>query len=541
MSIFKFYKKAPTIKILLLTLLFSLFPLNNCKLELNNPSDPRSKSFFETALWNFFLNSLCNPNTSGYFQFGSGNTLIIPLSLKVLNSGNTVVTAISGEPLFWNGRTSGVNGSHQNSALNAVVFVIDKSFSRILWLDYIGEMSYGIDDWPLPETISVDEFSNGDLAVYALVNGAGRSNVTNAKTTTNAFYLARLKQHSGEIVWQGYLNKDNSRLGTKTYAMSIINFDQIALLFQGISEASTPTQDNIGLGYPGLPYPIYGSNATTVSQKELGIAVVDGNGNGLIQSFLPNTGSATEAVLFKSDGNKILIAGSTSNNFVSTSGHPKVNESRVFYGVINSGLTWDALSYYGPTITAGTFNLQKALFANNEVFLIGKTGEPYSTPNTIYPFQGTSGRRNYQILKPDKRNTGLIWGQFLGASAYNVPEVLPGNLAYNSGRQEIVGNLLAIDNGNVFTGISSDITLGNFQYPLAQARLKINPSNGGFNQLQYYDATSDSSGNNGKFLTNQVDACAGRMVTIHSKFGAIANFSTARNFEISTMPASAEP
>ncbi|MCG6150549.1 hypothetical protein [Leptospira bandrabouensis] len=541
MSTINFNQKAPTRKILVVTLLLSLFSLNNCKLELNNPSDPRSKSFFETALWNFFLNSLCNPNTSGYFHFGSGNTLIIPLSLKVLNSGNTVVTAISGEPLFWNESSGGVNANHQNSALNGVVFVIDKSFSRILWLDYIGEMSYGVDDWPIPETISIDEFSNGDLAVYALVNGAGRTNVTNAKTTTNAFYLARLKQHSGEIVWQGYLNKDNARLGINSYAMSILNVDRIALLFQGISEASSPTQDNIGLGYPGLPYPIYGSNATTASQKELGIAVIDGNGNGLSQSFLPNTGPYSEAILFKSDGNNIIIAGVTENNFVSTSGHPRVNESRAFFGVINSGLTWEALSYYGPTITAGTFNLQKALFANDEVFLIGKTDESYPTPNTLYPFQGTTGRRNYQILKPDKRNTGLIWGQFLGASAYNVPEVLPGNLAFNSGRQEIVGNLLAIDNGNVFTGISPDISSGTFQYPLAQARLKINPSNGGFKQLQYYDATSDSSGNNGKFLTNQVDACSGRMVTIHSKFGAIANFSTARNFEISTKPASAEP
>lgn len=525
---------------LFFSLLWICFSLSFCKLDLNNPSDPKSKSYFETALWNTYLNSLCNPNVRGSFPLGSGNTLILPLSIKVLKSGNIVISAVTQEPLVWNGGSNGIHGNHQNAVLNGVVFVIDKGFSRILWLDYIGEMSYGVEDWPQPDVISVDEFSNGDLGIFALVNGTGRSNTLNPKTTTVSFFLSRYNQFSGEIVWQGYLNKDNTRFTTKGYAMSVTNLDQLTILFQGISEASTPTIDSTGLNFPGLPTPATSSNATLASQREIGIALVDGSGNGISQSFLPNTGSFTEATFFKSYADKILIAGETSNEFISFSGHPRTTEGRGFYGILNSSLSWDAVSYYGPTFSPTTYKIQKALLSNGEIFLAGKIDQTDSTPNTIHPFQGSTGRRNYQFLKIDRSSTNLIWSQYLGTTSYNVPDVLPANLIYNTARGEIVGNILTVDNGSQFTGISSGIISGTVQNPLGQARLRMNPSTGAFNQIHFYEGTGDLSGNNGRFVMNQAEACSGRMVSIFSIFNSAATLTSARRMEISTRPGNEE-
>lgn len=526
---------------LFLSLSYLSFSFGHCKLDLNNPSDPRSKSYFETAVWNAYLNSLCNPNARGSFQLGSGNTLILPLSIKVLRSGNTVVTAVTQEPLVWNGTSNGIHDNHQNAVLNGVVFVIDKSFSRILWLDYIGEMSYGVEDWPTPEVISVDEFSNGDLGFFALVNGTGRTNTVNAKSGTVAFFLSRYNQYSGEIVWQGYVNKDNTRMTTKGYAMTITPFDQMAIVYQGISEAATPTVDSTGLSFPGLPSPSTNSNSTIVSQKEIGIALINGNGSGISQSFLPNIGTSTEVLFFKSYSDKLLIAGDTSNEFISFPGHPRTTEERGFYGIVNSSLSWDAVSYYGPTTASTSFNFQKSLFVNGDIFLAGKINQPDTTPNTIHPYQGSSGRRNYQILKPDRSSTSLLWSQYLGTTSYNVPDVLPGNLIYNSARSEVVANLLTVDNGTPFTGIPTNILSGSVVNALGQARLKMNPNTGAFNQIQLYEGSADVTGNNGRYISNQSEACSGRMATAFSLFNSFSTISTARWMEISTRPASEEP
>ncbi|TGK49902.1 hypothetical protein EHQ16_13425 [Leptospira kanakyensis] len=530
-----------TLAVLILHFFVFSFSFSHCKLNLNNPSDPRSRSYFETALWNAYLNTRCIPDLRGSFSMGTGNTLIIPLSIKALRSGNTVVTAVTQEPLVWNGNTYGIHNNHQNSVLNGVVFVIDRYFSRILWLDYIGEMSYGIDDWPQPETISVDEFSNGDLGFFALVNGTGRANTLNAKSGTYAFFLSRYNQYSGEIIWQGYVNKDNTRLNTSNYAMTITPSDQMAILYQGISETTTPTIDSTGLSYPGLPTPSTSSNASSPSQKELGLALVNGNGAGISQSFLPNPGAATDAFLFKSYNDKLLIGGDTFNEFVSFSGHPRLNEGRGFYGILNSALGWDSVSYYGPTVASTTSKIRKSLFANNEVYLIGTINQPDSTPNTIHAYQGSAGRRNYQILKPDRGSSSLLWSQYLGTINYNVPDVIPGNIIYNSARGEVTANLLTEDNGSPFTGISSDIQSGSVVNGLGQARLKMNPTTGSFQKIQLYEGSSDSSGNNLKFISNQAEVCSGRMVTIHTMVTSFSVLSSARRIEISTVPAPEEP
>lgn len=526
---------------LFLSLFYLSVSFDHCKLDLNNPSDPRSKSYFETALWNAYLNSRCIPDARGSFSLGTGNTLIIPLSIKALRSGNTVVTAVTQEPLVWNGNTYGIHNNHQNSVLNGVVFVIDRYFSRILWLDYIGEMSYGVDDWPTPEVISVDEYSNGDLGFFALVNGTGRTNTLNAKSGTLAFFLSRYNQYSGEIVWQGYANKDNTRFTNASYSMTVTPSDQMAILYQGISEASTPTIDSTGLSYPGLPAPSVSSNASSANQKELGLALVNSNGLGITQRFLPNPGSSSDVILFKSYGDKLLLGGETFNEFISFSGHPRLNEARGFYGILNSSLSFDSVSYFGPTYTPTTSKIRKSLFANGEVYLVGTLDQPDSTPNTIHTFQGISGRRNYQILKPDRGSTNLLWSQYLGTTSYNVPDVIPGNLIYNSARGEVVGNLLTVDNGTPYTGISSDILSGSAVNALGQARVKMNPATGAFQKIQLYEGSADVTGNNGKFISNQAEVCSGRMVTAYTLVSSFSVISTARKIEISTIPANEEP
>ncbi|MDF3818661.1 hypothetical protein P3G55_02045 [Leptospira sp. 96542] len=525
-----------------LIFVFFLFPLvNQCKLNLNNPSDPTSKAFFETFLWRLYLDSFCDPNVRGNFILGSGNALILPMSIKVLRSGNTVVSLVSGEPIVWNGNSLGTNNNHTNSVLNGVVIVIDKSFSKILWLDYIGEMSYGVDDWPQPETISIAEYSNGDIGIFSLVNGSGRSNTLNNKSVTNAFFAARYKQSDGSVLWQGYLNKDNTRFRFNNYGMTINDFDQMIITYNTLTENTTPTQDAIGLSYFALPAPNITTNATFASQSEIGIAVINPDGSGSKQSFLPNPGLTTEPLFVKSAGDKILLAGNTTNNFPSFSGHPLPDESRVFYGVANSSLSFETTGYYGTNESTQETKLQNLHFAANQLFFVGRSFANQSLSSTIHPFQGTSGRRNYIFIKPDLYSANALWIQYLGSSSYNVPEILPGGLVYNSLKNQMIGNLLAVDNGNGFTGIPDGISSGSIQYPLGQTRLKFDPSSGQFLTIQYYNGTNDLSGNDGGFVASQVEACSGRMVTLRSLFATVATVSSNRRLEITTRPASEEP
>ncbi|TGM02474.1 hypothetical protein [Leptospira jelokensis] len=526
---------------MLFILFLGILSFSDCKINLNNPSDPRSKSYFETALWNAYLNTRCIPELRGSFSFGSGNTLIIPLSIKPLRSGNTVVTAVTQEPLVWNGNTYGIHNNHQNSVLNGVVFVIDRYFSRILWLDYIGEMSYGIDDWPNPETISVDEFSNGDLGFFALVNGTGRTNTLNDKSGLNAFFVSRYNQYTGDIIWQGYANKDNTRFSTASYAMTINSSDQMGIVYQGISETTAPTSDTTGLSFPNLPAPTTGSNAIVVSQKELALAVIAGNGVGIRQNFLPNTGTTTDSILFKANGENYLLAGETSNVFNSFPGHPRINEARGFYSLINASLGMYSVNYYGTSTTSTTYKYLKSIFINGEVYLVGSINQPDSSTNTIHPYQGIAGRRNYQIIKPEVNTTNLLWSQYLGNATYNVPDVIPGNIAYNSARGEVVGHFLTVDNGSPFDGLGPGIQSGTIVNALGQARVKWNPSTGAFQNIQLYEGSIDSSGNNGRFISNQTEVCSGRMVTVHTMYNTFATLSSARRIEISTIPAWEEP
>lgn len=461
--------------------------------------------------------------------------------MKVLRSGNTVVTALTQEHLVWNGNTYGIHNNHQNSAINGVIFVIDRYFSRILWLDYIGEMSYGIGDWPIPETISVDEFSNGDLGFFALVNGSGRTNTLNDKSGLNAFFISRYNQYTGEIVWQGYANKDNTRFSDNNYAMTINSSDQMGIVYQGISETTTPTSDTTGLSFPSLPSPTTGSNAIVASQKELAMAVIDGNGVGIRQNFLPNSGTTTDLIFFKANGDNYLLAGETSSVFNSFTGHPRINEGRGFYSIINSSLGINSVSYYGTATTPTAYKFKRSLFANGEVYLVGNIDQLDSSPNTIHPYQGSAGRRNYQIIKPDVNSANLLWSQYLGNASYNVPDVIPGNIVYNSARGEVVGHFLTVDNGSPFDGLGSGIQTGSIVNALGQARVKWNPSTGAFQNIQLYEGSIDSSGNNGRFISNQTEVCSGRMVTVHTMYNTFATLSSARRIEISTIPAWEEP
>lgn len=518
-------------------LLFISIP--NCKLNLNNPADPFSKSFLETFLLNAYFDSFCDPNVRGNIRLGSGTKMIIPMSIKTLRSGKTVVTAITEEPLVWNGSANGIHSNHQNSTLNAVTFVIDRHFSKILWLDYLGEMSYGIQDWPHDPLVSVDEFSNGDLGFFVLVNGTGRSNTINDKVNNVSYYLGRYNQDTGAIVWQGYANKDNTRISISGYGLKINDRDEMVLRFTS-NAGATPSSDTVGLSFPSLPTPQTASNGSVTNQTEVGIAIIRGDGVGKIQSFFPNPGNPTETVDHFVIGDKIYLFGNTSSNFVSTSGHPFVNELRSFIGIANQNLTWDSVGYFGTSASTSQTFIQYVTFGNGRFFMLGKSTNPFSNAGTLYPFEGLGLNRNYFLASSTINSTTPNWFQFLGSNTVDVPEIYPNAFAYRSTTDEFLGELLANDNGSQFTGIPSDFVSGSIQNPLGQVRAKLVPQSGLFKTLEYFNG-SEAGGNNVTTLTNQTEICRGRMVKTKFLSPTFSSVTSIRSIEVSTRPASEEP
>lgn len=516
-----------------------MISVGNCKLNLNNPADPFSKSFLETFLLNAYFDSFCDPNVRGSIRLGSGTKMIIPMSIKTLRSGKTVVTAITEEPLVWNGTADGIHSNHQNSTFNAVTFVIDRHFSKILWLDYLGEMSYGIEDWPHDPIVSVDEFSNGDLGFFVLVNGPGRSNTINAKVNNVSYYLGRYNQDTGAIVWQGYANKDNTRIALSSYGLKINERDEMVLRFTSTSGA-TPTPDTVGLSFPSLQSPQTATNGSISNQTEVGIAIVSGDGVGKIQSYFPNSGTVTETVDHFVIGDKIYIFGNTNFNFVSTSGHPFVNEKRSFIGIANQNLTWDSVGYFGTSASTSETNIEFVTYGNGKFLLIGKSTNAFSNAGTLYPFQGSGLNRNYFFTSSILNSTTPNWYQFLGSTTVQVPEKYPNAFTYRSTTDEFLGELLANDDGSLFTGIPSDLVTGSIQNPFGQVRAKLVPQSGQFKTLEYFNG-SEAGGNNVTTLTNQTEICQGRMVKTKFLSPNTSSVTSIRTIEVSTRPASEEP
>ncbi|ABZ95364.1 Hypothetical protein LBF_2889 [Leptospira biflexa serovar Patoc strain 'Patoc 1 (Ames)'] len=508
----------------------------NCKLSLNNPSDPNSKSYLETVLSNLYLNAICDPRTRGSVRLGSGTYKVNPYSLILLKNGNLVVTAGVFEELAWNSRTGGIHYSYigtPGTNMNIIMFLINGRTFQIEWLDYLGPTSATSDD---ANIAPIAEMSNGDIIVYTYVNGTEQGTPISGKANADAYVVARFDQ-KGNRIWNTYLDLPMNSFVAEKIALVADTNDLIHLFFtHSAIGANTPDS----LGFQEFPTAKVATNGTTAGQQEIGWAILNSNGTASSQTYLPSISSSEISTSTLGPNNNILIGGSALDNFNGFPGHPLPNYSRMMFANLSiQNHVIQNVTYLGNTDT--TFNIgeiSSIVKGNDGYFASGNAAGSFGNPFHQYQYFSTGNLRNHVFLKFDW-NGNLIWNQFVGSTTSNVLEFFP-KITYISFFDEFRGNILSPIDGTRFTGLDA-LSYGNGINELQDVTFRIRSGDGRY-QSVYYETNVPVTPPNPSVLVDfnvqYLNVCNGRI----AKLKKYLNYPAEEGFmEVSTIPGIEEP
>ncbi|TGM72088.1 hypothetical protein EHR01_12435 [Leptospira mtsangambouensis] len=522
-------------KITIIFIYLFIFAFVHCKLDLNNPSDSKSKSYFETAAMNTYLRTICSPLVRGNVRIGSGNYLVLPQSLLSLKNGNYIITASVSEPILWSGRSDGINHSYTGVIGTdpfIVIFQVNGRTFEIEWLDYLGHAATTSSNRYFS---SLSEFSNGEIGIFTQVTGTEQAGAISGKLNSDSFMVARYSP-SGSRVWFTYLDMAIGTFNIDKIAHIVDSKEQIHLFYTSIGTAAN-TPNSVGI--TEFPAPTVASNGLFAGQKEIGWAILNGSGIPQRQRFLRGASDfeVISAIYTKND--TILLGGSALNQIENFSGHPALNQPRGFSAFLSSN-TQDVIkiNYLGSsdsTFTVG--KLEAMTLGNDGIYGTGVAAGSYGFPIHDYQFYPAGNFRNYSFVKFDL-NGNLLWNQFLGSSTTNVIDLVPA-LSYISYFDEIRVKLLGTEAGTRMTGLDS-ISYGSGINPYQDVTLRINGRAGRYNSIRYETnilVTNPVSGLIGLNVDIQ-DACNGRMVSLKRflYFPATIGY-----LEFSTKPPMEEP
>ncbi|MCW7468666.1 hypothetical protein [Leptospira kanakyensis] len=517
----------------LLILSFTLMQFGNCKLKLNNPRDPNSKSFMETWLWEEYLRSLCTPNARGSVRLGTGTYKTYPYKLLKLKNGNFLITAGVYEQVSWNGKITGKNFSFSGtpgSDLNGIAFIVNGRTFQIEWLDYLGQLAIASDK---KEMIPVTELSNGDVVVAAYTNSAAQGNPISPKANTNSIHVIRFDSN-GNRVWSSYLDKtDNSMVGNRLTLVSD-SLDQIHLFFTGIGTAYPDTN---GFGeFSTINVP---SNGST-NQEEIGWAVLSQQGEPLRQRYLPSNNNTTVFNSILGLNESIILSGSAGDNFIGYTGHPLPSYNYVRPVVVNLSITNFSISnitYLGsinPTYNFGT--VHDIVKGSDGFYGTGLNAGEFGT--SIHPYQSTPGFRNNIFSKFDW-NGNLIWNQFLGSTTNGALEI-PSIISYNKESDSMKAYTYTFEDGGLYTGLTIPVT-GTGINPFQMTTLTIAGTNGQYQSIHYKTSilnTPPGADDLLESISAVTEACGGRLVRLQSIQNVVSELGV---LELATRPANEEP
>ncbi|MBM9548585.1 hypothetical protein JWG40_16285 [Leptospira sp. 201903074] len=529
------YSQTQKTLIIFFYLIWFSFSFDHCKLNLNNPSDPTSRSFFETAVMNTYLSSICSPFIRGNVRIGSGNYKVYPHSLLPLKNGNFVVTAIVIEPIVWAGRTNGFNFSYTGATGTdpaIVIFQVNGRSFEIEWLDYLGVPASNTEN---SNFSTLSEFSNGDIGVFTQVTGTEQIGAISPKLNSEAFMVARYSS-SGSRVWFTYLDMaiGSFSIGSLNHIVDVN--DQMHLFFTSIS-TGTNTPNTVGI--TEFPLPTFSSNGIYAGQREIGWAILKGDGLPKQQRFIRTSGDAEVISASYQKNGYILLGGSTNNNFDNFLSHPAVNYQRS-YAALLAPNTQEVLNISYPGSTNSAFNLgsiEEMKVGYDGYYATGTSAGSFGSPTYDYQYFPSGNTRNYFFLKFDLFGN-LIWNQFLGSTITNVMEQTP-RIAYLSYFDEIRVKLLGNASGDRMTGLDL-ISYGAGINPYQDITLRINGRAGRYESIRYETnifVTTPVSGLIGFNISVQ-DVCNGRLLSLRRYL----NFPAENGFlEVSTKPGIEEP
>ncbi|XDD42354.1 hypothetical protein AB3N58_13795 [Leptospira sp. WS60.C2] len=521
---------------ILFVCIISIFSLQNCKLILNNPSDPASRSYFETALWNAYLGTLCDPNVRGSVRLGSGNYFIYPYSLELLKNGNLAVTAGVFEDVTWNGKTGGIQYSYAGTPgtdVNVIVFIVNGRTFEIEWLDYLGPTSVNSDDSNIAR---ISEMSNGDIIVYTNVNGTEQGTPISTKANTDAFLVARYNP-KGNRIWHTYLDLPVNSFRLDQFAMVVDNTDFIHLFFiHNTVNANTPDTT----GFLEFPSVKVASDGTNAGQQEIGWAILNADGTPSSQTYLPSSGSMDLSIALLGPNRNIFLGGSALDNFIGFPGHPLPSFTRIMLANLSIN-THSILNAVYPGNSDSSFNLGEinSLEGGTDgIYASGNSAGGFGSPFHPYQFFPTGNFRNHIFLKFDW-NGNLIWNQFVGSTTTNVLDFSPKS-TYIPFFDEFRGNILSPFNGTRFTGLD-DVSYGNGINELQDVTFRLRGGDGRIKSV-YYETNVPVTPPNPSILVDYnsqfKNVCNGRIVNLKRYL----NYPAEEGFlEVSTRPASEEP
>lgn len=509
--------------------------LQQCKLDLNNPSDPRSRSYFETALWNAYLRSLCDRNLRGNVILGSGAYFTVINDLKKIGE-DLYFTASVSEPVIWNGRTEGIHFSFSGSVptTNLILAKINGRTFKIDWLDYLG-VSNG--DFQNSEYASIFPFSNGDIGVSTIVrNTQSGALTTKATDPTPAAYLIRYNS-DGIRRWSRYLNKPTTQFdGGNGFITVSDNLDRIHIFYRTLNTSGTADT----VGFNDIPAPT-NQTSGTLNKTEIGWVTINGDGSANSQRFLVGNPANNYSILLRSaisSGTKLYLGGQSNDEIAGFTGHPFVGAtgSSVFLISLNLDFGVENIKYYGDSNGTGISNLVKLIFEHDKIFALGAGDASFGNP--AQPFLSGSNE-SLLYMKFDLTNQ-LIWHSYLGSNTSGFisdPAIISIEGRTNSLTSKVIGGF----DGLKFTGYDS-ISYGNSINLFPSVTARLNPENGNIQSL-FYETNSDSE-NSGSItrlraFKHYEDVCFGRMVTTKNEF--LNSSGSIGYIEISTRPASEEP
>jgi|JI8StandDraft_1071087.scaffolds.fasta_scaffold01836_5 hypothetical protein len=491
----------------------------NCgKLNLNNPGDSLSKTFFETVLFRYLTRPIAPPitcTTSSRWEksFGSGTYKTVVDEFVTLENEDILIAGFTNESLGV-GKNYNFIGT-TGTTINGFVMRLDGSDGSIKWLDYIGQIDGDIG-------IRLLRFSNGEILLtylaYTEIVGS-ISPTVNLGSSIPSFALARMDQN-GNRKWHTYF--DSTDIASANIAVIDSN-DQIHIL----TKLNGANGHQSFIEFPAATNTANGSTGDT----DILYGVVSSAGIPKSQMYISGTGGDVPAAMVRI-GSDIYIAGDSSENVNGFSGHPSPGFERVFVLKANENQTISWLNYRGPTSAVTTGTVTDFKTDGNDLFLLGRTNDGFGTPVSAY--QGTSNK-NYYF---QKINTSGVtqWLTFLGHSTVTITEGIRIPILSPAYRPFLHSTLLAPNSNNRYTGLGAAET-GDGTGSLQRVTTKINTITGAYEKVVF--ETNDTAPQKTHY-TILSEVCVGKLFRGERVLPDIGD-SNRLSFKIKVFPTSELP
>ncbi|MCG6150548.1 hypothetical protein [Leptospira bandrabouensis] len=452
----------------LVTVLFTIFTLS-CKLNLNNPSDPRSKDFFLTNLLKaFLLSDPCLNFQTWKKTYGTGVYKTTGSDLIILSNGDYLVSGITREYIV-PGSPTGVTNNFAGSPginLNTFLMRVSRTNGEIIWVDYLGEAGIEVSYRP-----KLRKYSNGDISAAFIVKGAEQPGTINAKSgvgTTSALFVGRIRE-DGTRVWFTYL--DSASIGDFVVsAMDTSNRLHVFIENLGGSPAHTSFVDGPAISNSSLGG---SSDSDTIH------LIVNENGAMNFQRFFTSAGGD---FIFgaEANANGLFVTGTSSQGANGTT-HPNATYQMPFVMKLNEtdGTTiW--YQYFGTTMELD-YGASRFFLKDDMIYMVGSGRYTYGSP--VEPIIGADGTNKHFILTKLNTSGSVLWNSFLGNAAENVMDTTESEPILLSNSQLLIRMQTTAINGQ-FSSLPDSIT-GSGSGPYTLADVFVNSQQGTFNRFHY--------------------------------------------------------